>query len=368
MKKVDDRKIVDTLKKTSFYNIKTTSSSILERYNSKRKSYVESIKKNKKPYIFGGISALAMASVVGIVLGITFSNYEKNIRDINETYEEVFKPIHNEYLAKQLVTFNTFSAIDYSSYKTNELNRGLFLKNKYSVCPDEDNKELLFNNAVDTFDPFSYGAKSIFEMNKIHLLEEVTVFSYQNVDYDIKNSLFIGDKLIGNYYFRSNYIENESHKGLFIDSKDCFFEVHINNECEKDDEEIKEKVISTFISLNGKDKSVVKIKKETEFEGAESENSYSFTYFENKESHRSNSPLYTLEYEVEKDNEDLVAEISYKKKGEKSIFTDIEMINENELQFLPERVMDCEGFEDFIQVKFLEDNRIYSSNEFNTLK
>ena len=135
-----------------------------------------------------------------------------------------------------------------------------------------------------------------------------------------------------------------------------------------DDEEIKEKVISTFISLNEEDKSVVKIKKETEFEGAESENSYSFTYFENKESHRSNSPLYKLEYEIEKDDEDLVAEISYKKKGEKSIFTDIEMINENELQFLPEKVMDCEGFEDFINVKFLEGNRIYSSKEFNTLK
>ena len=44
------------------------------------------------------------------------------------------------------------------------------------------------------------------------------------------------------------------------------------------------------------------------------------------------------------------------------------MINENELQFLPEKVMDCEGFEDFIQVKFLEGNRIYSSNEFNTNK
>ena len=58
------------------------------------------------------------------------------------------------------------------------------------------------------------------------------------------------------------------------------------------------------------------------------QNSYSFTYFENKESHRSNSPLYTLEYEIETDDEDLVAEISYKKKGEKSIFTDIEMINE----------------------------------------
>ena len=368
MKKVDDQKIVDTLKKTSFYNIKTTSSSVLEKYNSKRKSYVESIKNNKKPYIFGGISALAMASVVGIVIGITFSNYENNVQDVNQTYEEVFKPSHNEYLAKQLVTFNTFSATDYSSYKINELNRGVFLKNKYPLCHEKDNKELLFNNAVNTFDPFSQGAKSIFEMGKIHLVEEVASFSYQNVDYDIKNSLFMGDKLIGNYYFRSNHIENESHKGLFVDSKDCFFEVHINNECEKDDEEIKEKVISTFISLNGEDKSVVKIKKEAEFEGAESENSYSFTYFENKESHGSNSPLYTLEYEIEKDDEDLVAEISYKKKGDKSIFTDIEMINENELQFLPEKVMGCEGFEDFINVKFLEGNRIYSSKEFNTLK
>ena len=44
MKKVDDRKIVDTLKKTSFYNIKTTSSSDLEKYNSKKKSYESKIK------------------------------------------------------------------------------------------------------------------------------------------------------------------------------------------------------------------------------------------------------------------------------------------------------------------------------------
>ena len=97
---------------------------------------------------------------------------------------------------------------------------------------------------------------------------------------------------------------------------------------------------------------------------------YQVTFFQKENKYKPVACIIEAEnrVEIEKDNGDLVAEISYKKKGEKSIFTDIEMINENELQFLPEKVMDCEGFEDFIQVKFLERNRIYSSNEFNTLK
>lgn len=319
MKNIDDKNIVDAIKKDSKYQVKTTSADILRQYRSEVAEPVKEKRNNKRFFVFGGIGAtlIATASILVTVLltNNSFSDGQGGTILPNAT-------IKNSSFQEQLIAFSAFThSNDEGTIK--KLNT-LKFKNNH----EEDDEEEIsitkenFEDICRTFNDINY---SIVELNKetefkgYEFNKEVNgkTYKYLNEIY------FKGEKEpFAKMYFNDEKLvteeEGENEYQALYYSSDEYYDLTIEKEIETEEDEQEIEYELKFRSQDS-DRSY-KIKKENEFEGVESESCYSYTTYSDR--HFKNV-TYSLTYKSEIEENEEKIEVQLTKDNKEYLFEDI---------------------------------------------
>lgn len=350
MKIKDDKKIIDLIKQNENYEIKTSSNSIISNYLASKNE--EPVIK-KRYFLKFGVPALALASSLLIIIPIA-TNLNNNQVEI-PTNE--FKLGNNSVLVKELATFSSFNlSSDVTS--TNKLSKIKFSKD------NEVDENALFKEIANKFNSISYGATSLFFVDNTKIKEETCEFKFENTTYTYKASLSLSDELLGTFYLPTNS-EKNNVKALYINADSTYYDVRLKHKSEVEDDEKEEKTEATFTSLDKDNKTVIVIKKEAEYEGTESENSFSISYYKNKDEYNNERISYSLKYEIENEDNKEKAEISIKENNKKTNFKDITKLDDTHYSFICEEIDSRDGLDDPINLNITKNYKEYTYKTFN---
>ena len=321
MKKIDDKKIIDTIKKDTNYQIKTTSADILRQYRSEIVEPVKEKRKHTKLFVFGGLGATLVATAA--VMLVVFASNQPGQEGENPFLPNV--TIKNSTFQEQLIAFSAFT----HETDSKQFNSLYDLKMRNASKPneeDEENEKVVtkenFEDICFTFDSVNH---SILELHKetefkgFEFNEEVKGKKYKYVN----EIYFKGEeKPFAKMYFNDEALitedDDEIEYSALYYSEGGYYDLDISKETENSGNEQEVEYELEFKSLD-KEHSY-KIKKENEFEGVESESCYSYTTYNDRNFKEINYSL-TYKSEIEKDKEKI--EVQMTKDNKEYLFEDI---------------------------------------------
>ena len=371
MRKIDDEKIVNKFNETKDYEIKTSSSEILNLFKAQEEVKTKETPKRehlKKKYVFGGIG-LSVGAIAICSLALFF--VMNNGGEQGNVNPPVLEPItSSNVLGNELLTLSSFN-----SYGENTVNNRLALfKKSKSILKETD-----FEKIVNDYDSIQGGILNILnkeENIKVELQKEIN-FVYENVTYRYCDNYYsyiddFATPFMSFYYndlsevnFSTDFSRNDKY---LVKLNDSYYDCYIAQESEIEEDEIEEEI--KILCTNEQNNEFILIEKENEYEGREVENSYSISYFSSLSDFESENFDYTLTYDLEKEGNKEELEISVETPLSKSEFQNISLKNNNPLtyEFLVEyenEIDDIEVEDLLVTLAYENDQRIYTSDRYN---
>lgn len=371
MRKIDDEKIVNKFNETKDYEIKTSSSEILNLFKAQEEVKTKETPKRehlKKKYVFGGIG-LSVGAIAICSLALFF--VMNNGGEQGNVNPPVLEPItSSNVLGNELLTLSSFN-----SYGENTVNNRLALfKKSKSILKETD-----FEKIVNDYDSIQGGILNILnkeENIKVELQKEIN-FVYENVTYRYCDNYYsyIDDfvtPFMSFYYndlsevnFSTDFSRNDKY---LVKLNDSYYDCYIAQESEIEEDEKEEEI--KILCTNEQNNEFILIEKENEYEGREVENSYSISYFSSLSELERENFDYTLTYDLEKEGNKEELEISVETPLSKSEFQNISLKNNNPLtyEFLVEyesEIDDIEVEDLLITLAYDNDQRIYTSDRYD---
>ena len=371
MRKIDDEKIVNKFNETKDYQVKTSSTEILNLFKAQEEVKTKETPKRehlKKKYVFGGIG-LSVGAIAICSLALFF--VMNNGGEQGNVNPPVLEPItSSNVLGNELLTLSSFN-----SYGENTVNNRLALfKKSKSILKETD-----FEKIVNDYDSIQGGILNILnkeENIKVELQKEIN-FVYENVTYRYCDNYYsyiddFATPFMSFYYndlsevnFSTEFSRNDKY---LVKLNDSYYDCYIAQESEIEEDEMEEEI--KILCTNEQNNEFILIEKENEYEGREVENSYSISYFSSLfELERENFD-YTLTYDLEKEGNKEELEISVETPLSKSEFQNISLKNNNPLtyEFLVEyenEIDDIEVEDLLVTLAYENDQRIYTSDRYN---
>lgn len=371
MRKIDDEKIVNKFNETKDYQVKTSSSEILNLFKAQEEVKTKETPKRerlKKKYVFGGIG-LSVGAIAICSLALFF--VMNNGGEQGNVNPPVLEPItSSNVLGNELLTLSSFS-----SYGENTVNNRLALfKKSKSILKETD-----FEKIVNDYDSIQGGILNILnkeENIKVELQKEIN-FVYENVTYRYCDNYYsyiddFATPFMSFYYndlsevnFSTDFSRNDKY---LVKLNDSYYDCYIAQESEIEEDEMEEEI--KILCTNEQNNEFILIEKENEYEGREVENSYSISYFSSLSDFERENFDYTLTYDLEKEGNKEELEISVETPLSKSEFQNISLKNNNPLtyEFLVEYENEIDGIEVedlLVTLAYENDQRIYTSDRYN---
>ena len=371
MRKIDDEKIVNKFNETKDYQVKTSSSEILNLFKAQEEVKTKETPKRehlKKKYVFGGIG-LSFGAIAICSLALFF--VMNNGGEQGNVNPPVLEPItSSNVLGNELLTLSSFN-----SYGENTVNNRLALfKKSKSILKETD-----FEKIVNDYDSIQGGILNILnkeENIKVELQKEIN-FVYENVTYRYCDNYYsyiddFATPFMSFYYndlsevnFSTDFSRNDKY---LVKLNDSYYDCYIAQESEIEEDEKEEEI--KILCINEQNNEFILIEKENEYEGREVENSYSISYFSSLSDFERENFDYTLTYDLEKEGNKEELEISVETTLSKSEFQNISLKNNNPLtyEFLVEyenEIDDIEVEDLLITLAYENDQRIYTSDRYN---
>ena len=371
MRKIDDEKIVNKFNETKDYQVKTSSSEILNLFKAQKEVKTKETPKRehlKKKYVFGGIG-LSVGAIAICSLALFF--VMNNGGEQGNVNPPVLEPItSSNVLGNELLTLSSFS-----SYGENTVNNRLALfKKSKSILKETD-----FEKIVNDYDSIQGGILNILnkeENIKVELQKEIN-FVYENVTYRYCDNYYsyiddFATPFMSFYYndlsevnFSTDFSRNDKY---LVKLNDSYYDCYIAQESEIEEDEMEEEI--KILCTNEQNNEFILIEKENEYEGREVENSYSISYFSSLSDFERENFDYTLTYDLEKEGNKEELEISVETPLSKSEFQNISLKNNNPLtyEFLVEYENEIDGIEVedlLVTLAYENDQRIYTSDRYN---
>lgn len=371
MRKIDDEKIVNKFNETKDYEIKTSSSEILNLFKAQEEVKAKETPRRehlKKKYVFGGIG-LSVGAIAICSLALFF--VMNNGGEQGNVNPPVLEPItSSNVLGNELLTLSSFN-----SYGENTVNNRLALfKKSKSILKETD-----FEKMVNDYDSIQGGILNILnkeENIKVEVQKEVN-FVYENIAYEYCDNYYsyIDDfsaPFMSFYYndlsevnFSKDFNSNDKY---LVKLNNSYYDCYIAQESEIEEDEKEEEI--KILCTNEQNNEFILIEKENEYEGREVENSYSISYFSSLSDLERENFDYTLTYDLEKEGNKEELEISVETPLSKSEFQNISLKSNNPLTY--EFLVEYENESDDIEVEDLlvtlaydNDQRIYTSDRYN---
>ena len=371
MRKIDDEKIVNKFNETKDYQVKTSSSEILNLFKAQEEVKTKETPKRehlKKKYVFGGIG-LSVGAIAVCSLALFF--VMNNGGEQGNVNPPVLEPItSSNVLGNELLTLSSFN-----SYGENTVNNRLALfKKSKSILKETD-----FEKIVNDYDSIQGGILNILnkeENIKVELQKEIN-FVYENVTYRYCDNYYsyiddFATPFMSFYYndlsevnFSTDFSRNDKY---LVKLDDSYYDCYIAQESEIEEDEMEEEI--KILCTNEQNNEFILIEKENEYEGREVENSYSISYFSSLSDFERENFDYTLTYDLEKEGNKEELEISVETPLSKSEFQNISLKNNNPLtyEFLVEyenEIDDIEVEDLLVTLAYENDQRIYTSDRYN---
>ena len=371
MRKIDDEKIVNKFNETKDYQVKTSSSEILNLFKAQEEVKTKETPKRehlKKKYVFGGIGiSVGAIAICSLALFFVMNNGGEQ----GNVNPPVLEPItSSNVLGNELLTLSSFN-----SYGENTVNNRLALfKKSKSILKETD-----FEKIVNDYDSIQGGILNILnkeENIKVELQKEIN-FVYENVTYRYCDNYYsyiddFATSFMSFYYndlsevnFSTDFSRNDKY---LVKLNDSYYDCYIAQESEIEEDEMEEEI--KILCTNEQNNEFILIEKENEYEGREVENSYSISYFSSLSDFESENFDYTLTYDLEKEGNKEELEISVETPLSKSEFQNISLKNNNPLtyEFLVEyenEIDDIEVEDLLVTLAYENDQRIYTSDRYN---
>ena len=371
MRKIDDEKIVNKFNETKDYEIKTSSTEILNLFKAQEQVKAKETPKRehlKKKYVFGGIGLSAGAiAICSLALFFVMNNGGEQ----GNVNPPVLEPVtSSNVLGNELLTLSSFN-----SYGENTVNNRLALfKKSKSILKETD-----FEKIVNDYDSIQGGILNILnkeENIKVEVQREVN-FVYENVTYRYCDNYYsyiddFATPFMSFYYndlsevnFSAEFSRNDKY---LVKLNDSYYDCYIAQESEIEEDEMEEEI--KILCTNEQNNEFILIEKENEYEGREVENSYSISYFSSLSDLERENFGYTLTYDLEKEGNKEELEISVETPLSKSEFQNISLKNNNPLtyEFLVEyenEIDDIEVEDLLVTLAYENDQRIYTSDRYN---
>lgn len=371
MRKIDDEKIVNKFNETKDYQIKTSSTEILNLFKAQEEVKEKETPKRehlKKKYVFGGIG-LSVGAIAICSLALFF--VMNNGGEQGNVNPPVLEPItSSNVLGNELLTLSSFN-----SYGENAVNNRLALfKKSKSILKETD-----FEKIVNDYDSIQGGILNILnkeENIKVEVQKEIN-FVYENVTYRYCDNYYsytddFSAPFMSFYYndlsevnFSTEFSRNDKY---LVKLNDSYYDCYIAQESEIEEDEMEEEI--KILCTNEQNNEFILIEKENEYEGREVENSYSISYFSSLSDLERENFDYTLTYDLEKEGNKEELEISVETPLSKSEFQNISLKNNNPLtyEFLVEyenEIDDIEVEDLLVTLAYENDQRIYTSDRYN---
>ena len=371
MRKIDDEKIVNKFNETKDYEIKTSSTEILNLFKAQEEVKTKETPKRehlKKKYVFGGIG-LSVGAIAICSLALFF--VMNNGGEQGNVNPPVLEPItSSNVLGNELLTLSSFN-----SYGENTVNNRLALfKKSKSILKETD-----FEKIVNDYDSIQGGILNILnkeENIKVEVQKEIN-FVYENVTYRYCDNYYsytddFSAPFMSFYYndlsevnFSTEFSRNDKY---LVKLNDSYYDCYIAQESEIEEDEKEEEI--KILCTNEQNNEFILIGKENEYEGREVENSYSISYFSSLSDLERENFDYTLTYDLEKEGNKEELEISVETPLSKSEFQNISLKNNNPLtyEFLVEyenEIDDIEVEDLLVTLAYENDQRIYTSDRYN---
>ena len=371
MRKIDDEKIVNKFNETKNYEIKTSSTEILNLFKAQEEVKTKETPKRehlKKKYVFGGIG-LSVGAIAICSLALFF--VMNNGGEQGNVNPPVLEPItSSNVLGNELLTLSSFN-----SYGENTVNNHLALfKKSKSILKETD-----FEKIVNDYDSIQGGILNILnkeENIKVEVQKEIN-FVYENVTYRYCDNYYsytddFSAPFMSFYYndlsevnFSTEFSRNDKY---LVKLNDSYYDCYIAQESEIEEDEKEEEI--KILCTNEQNNEFILIEKENEYEGREVENSYSISYFSSLSDFERENFDYTLTYDLEKEGNKEELEISVETPLSKSEFQNISLKNNNPLtyEFLVEyenEIDDIEVEDLLVTLAYENDQRIYTSDRYN---
>lgn len=371
MRKIDDEKIVNKFNETKDYQVKTSSSEILNLFKAQEEVKTKETPKRehlKKKYVFGGIG-LSVGAIAVCSLALFF--VMNNGGEQGNVNPPVLEPMtSSNVLGNELLTLSSFN-----SYGENTVNNRLALfKKSKSILKETD-----FEKIVNDYDSIQGGILNILnkeENIKVELQKEIN-FVYENVTYRYCDNYYsyiddFATPFMSFYYndlsevnFSTDFSRNDKY---LVKLNDSYYDCYIAQESEIEEDEMEEEI--KILCTNEQNNEFILIEKENEYEGREVENSYSISYFSSLSDFERENFDYTLTYDLEKEGNKEELEISVETPLSKSEFQNISLKNNNPLtyEFLVEyenEIDDIEVEDLLVNLAYENDQRIYTSDRYN---
>lgn len=371
MRKIDDEKIVNKFNETKDYQVKTTSTEILNLFKAQEEVKTKETPKRehlKKKYVFGGIG-LSVGAIAICSLALFF--VMNNGGEPGNVNPPVLEPItSSNVLGNELLTLSSFNTYGESTVN----NRLALLKKSKSILKETD-----FEKIVVDYDSIQGGILNILnkeENIKVEVKKEVN-FVYEDANYKYCDNYYsyIDDfnaPFMSFYYnelsevnFSKDFNSNDKY---LVKLNDSYYDCYIAQESEIEEDEKEEEI--KILCTNEQNNEFILIEKENEYEGREVENSYSISYFSSLSDLERENFDYTLTYDLEKEGSKEELEISVETPLSKSEFQNISLKSNNPLTY--EFLVEYENESDDIEVENLlvtlaydNDQRIYTSDRYN---
>ena len=371
MRKIDDEKIVNKFNETKDYQVKTSSTEILNLFKAQEEVKTKETPKRehlKKKYVFGGIG-LSVGAIAICSLALFF--VMNNGGEQGNVNPPVLEPItSSNVLGNELLTLSSFN-----SYGENAVNNRLALfKKSKSILKETD-----FEKIVNDYDSIQGGILNILnkeENIKVEVQKEIN-FVYENVTYRYCDNYYsyiddFATPFMSFYYndlnevnFSTEFSRNDKY---LVKLNDSYYDCYIAQESEIEEDEMEEEI--KILCTNEQNNEFILIEKENEYEGREVENSYSISYFSSLSDFERENFDYTLTYDLEKEGNKEELEISVETPLSKSEFQNISLKNNNPLtyEFLVEyenEIDDIEVEDLLVTLAYENDQRIYTSDRYN---
>lgn len=371
MRKIDDEKIVNTFTETKDYEIKTSSTEILNLFKAQEEVKTKETPKRehlKKKYVFGGIG-LSVGAIAICSLALFF--VMNNGGEQGNVIPPVLEPItSSNVLGNELLTLSSFN-----SYGENTVNNRLALfKKSKSILKETD-----FEKIVNDYDSIQGGILNILnkeENIKVEVQKEIN-FVYENVTYRYCDNYYsytddFSAPFMSFYYndlsevnFSTEFSRNDKY---LVKLNDSYYDCYIAQESEIEEDEKEEEI--KILCTNEQNNEFILIEKENEYEAREVENSYSISYFSSLSDFERENFDYTLTYDLEKEGNKEELEISVETPLSKSEFQNISLKNNNPLtyEFLVEyenEIDDIEVEDLLVTLAYENNQRIYTSDRYN---
>lgn len=371
MRKIEDEKIVNKFSETKDYQVKTSSSEILNLFKAQEEVKEKETPKRehlKKKYVFGGIG-LSVGAIAICSLALFF--VMNNGGEQGNVNPPVLEPItSSNVLGNELLTLSSFN-----SYGENTVNNRLALfKKSKSILKETD-----FEKIVNDYDSIQGGILNILnkeENIKVEVQKEIN-FVYENVNYMYCDNYYsytddFATPFMSFYYndlsdvnFSTEFSRNDKY---LVKLNDSYYDCYIAQESEIEEDEMEEEI--KILCTNEQNNEFILIEKENEYEGREVENSYSISYFSSLSDFERENFDYTLTYDLEKEGNKEELEISVETPLSKSEFQNISLKNNDPITY--EFLVEYENEKDDIEVEDLlvtlayeNDQRIYTSDRYN---